>query len=231
MDDDKLKPLLEQANADDVLVNAHGHFLYTVGLNDGTRSALRCKPKIAEDSPAAAFALQDILVLPASLVPICLRFYHIGNGHPGTNRTAHTISQRYWWKGRYDDISEYVCTCRPCKLRKADNFKAKPPVLRYPRSQRPFDLVHVDLTGPLPKSGPQGFEYILVVKDALTQWIELLPLTSKDSREVAHALFNNVYCRHGAVSVYVSDKGAEFVNGIHRVVNHLLQQHQTSTTP
>jgi hypothetical protein len=230
LEDEALCEMIDRADhGADIKVNKRT--AYTVLLPDGTRSALRCRLTVEKETPASTFASQDILVLPSTLVPLCLRYYHDGCGHPGRNRAVETIAQRYWWPGRYDAITDHIFSCRECKLRKADNRTVPIPTQRYPRAHRPFDLVHIDLTGPLPKSGPLGYEYILVVKRALTHWVELVPLTSKDSQEIAHALFNHVYCRHGAVSTYVSDKGSEFINGIIRAVNHLLHQHHTSTTP
>jgi transposase InsO family protein len=76
-----------------------------------------------------------------------------------------------------------------------------------------------------------GHEYILVVKCALTQWIELIPLRTKTAVEVAEALVEHVYCRHGSIERVVSDKGTEFINKVHKAVHHLLAQHHSSTTP
>ena len=49
--------------------------------------------------------------------------------------------------------------------------------------------------------------------------------------EIAHALVTHVYCRHGAVTTYVSDRGTEFCNSVAKAVDHLLQQHHVKTSP
>jgi hypothetical protein len=81
----------------------------------------------------------------------------------------------------------------------------------------------------LPKTD-EGYIHILVIKERLTQWVELIPLRTKTSLEVARALFDNVYCRHGAVKHIVSDNGKEFVARVNEAVNHLLQQQAVFTT-
>jgi hypothetical protein len=69
----------------------------------------------------------------------------------------------------------------------------------------------------------------LVIKDALTQWIELVPLFEKS--DAAWEVFQSLYCRHGAAEQLVSDKGTEFVNKMMRAINLLLHQNHISTTP
>ena len=57
----------------------------------------------------------------------------------------------------------------------------------------------------LPKTN-EGYIHILVIKERLTQWVELIPLHTKTAMEVAQALFDNVYCRHGAVKHIVRQR-------------------------
>jgi len=82
----------------------------------------------------------------------------------------------------------------------------------------------------LPKTS-EGYQHILVIKERLTQWIELIPLQTKTAMEVANALFDNLYCRHGAVKHLVSDQGKEFTANVSEAVNHLLQQQSIFMTP
>ena len=231
--DAEIRQIIEECEKAGDMVRRKNRRLIVPRRPDGSPGALRVYSEIHTDDPdeqaSESLAHQDILVLPKALRPLCMRFYHEGLGHPGNQRMMKSIAQRYWWPGITTDVEAYCKACRQCKLRKADNNSARLPILRYPRSQRPFELVHIDLTGPFPKSN--GYEYILVIKCALTQWIELVPLCSKEAREVAHALFTHVYCRHGAVTTYVSDRGSEFCNTVSKAVDHLLQQHHITTTP
>ena len=103
------------------------------------------------------------------------------------------------------------------------------PLQRYPETTAPWEWIHVDLMVDLPKTD-EGYIHILVIKERLTQWVELIPLHTKTAMEVAQALFDNVYCRHGAVKHIVSDNGKEFVARVNEAVNHLLQQQAVFTT-
>ena len=181
-------------------------------------------------NPSDEWAVQDLVVFPEYLRTMWLRFYRESTGHPGGKRLALSIQQRYWWPNIVDDAARYCARCQHCCRRKADNRVAAKPLQRYPCSTRLFDQCHIDIIGRLPKTA-SGFEYILVIKCSLTQWIELVPLRTKSARDVAIALVENVYFRHGSVGRIVSDKGSEFVNSVHHAVHTLLAQKQTSTTP
>ena len=78
---------------------------------------------------------------------------------------------------------------------------------------------------------PTKYNYILVVKCALTQWVELIPLRTVTSAEVAQAFFDNVFCRHGSMETVVSYNGTEFVNKTMEQLHSLLQQQHLTTTP
>ena len=196
--------------------------------DSGAQGALRARVQV--ENPGDAWAAQDLIILPELLRTMCLRFYHEGLGHPGKLRLARTIQTRYWWPNVIIDVAKYCARCQHCCRRKADNRVAAMPLQHYPRATRPFELVHIDLIGRLHKTA-NGYEYILVCKCALTQWIEVIPLQTKTAREVAMALVENIYFRHGSIGRIVSDKGSEFVNSVHQAVHTLLAQRQSSTTP
>jgi len=76
------------------------------------------------------------------------------------------------------DITAFIKDCRYCGRRKAWNAKAKVPVQVYDASERPFSRTHVDLSGPFPTT-KYGSKYVLVLKCALTKWVEIFALTDK----------------------------------------------------
>jgi IS30 family transposase len=65
----------------------------------------------------------------------------------------------------------------------------------------------------------------------MSQFLIAAPLQSKKAKEVAEAIYKNLYCQHGAVRRLTTDRGGEFVNNIHQAINQLLAQRGTSTTP
>jgi hypothetical protein len=88
----------------------------------------------------------------------------------------------------------------------------------------------MDLTGPVTTS-TRGNKYILVVKDALTRYVETVPLKTNTAEEVAEALIREVICRHGAFGRLISDNGKEFDNKLMAQISQLLQIKHTTTCP
>jgi hypothetical protein len=149
------------------------HRVYTMPLVSGEHSALRIDISGVVQGPVdvlGAFAEQPATMLPASLQPMALSFFHVGYAHPGIDRMIRSIRTKYYWQGMDKDCEEYVANCRMCKLRKSSRGEGRMPLQRYNVGIRPFQRCHFDLVGPLQKTA-RGYQYILVAKCAFTQWI------------------------------------------------------------
>jgi len=147
--------------------------------------------------------------------------FHHGMAHTGRRRTLYNIQQSYFWPGMNDDINTFVKECRYCGRRKAWNAKAKVPIQTYSPAERPFSRTHIDLTGPFPTT-KYGSKYVLILKCALTKWVEIFAIPDKTALEVAHCLVDEVYFRHGAPRVLISDRGKEFMNELMAEVEKLM---------
>ena len=170
-----------------------------------------------------------LYLVPESLKRNVIELYHDSKGHPGAARTKETIHLNYWWKGMILSVTEHVNSCKACARRKARNAVAAAPIQGYNAPRMPWERVHMDLTGPLTES-KKGNKYILVVKDALTRYVEAIPIKNKSAEEVVHAFITAIIYRHGAVGWLISDNGREFVNKIFAQVAQLLRiKHSTIT--
>ena len=58
-------------------------------------------------------------------------------------------------------------------------------------SYNPFEVLHLDHIGPLTKDA-HGNEYILVVIDAFSRWVELFPTKSTTAVETASVMLNHI---------------------------------------
>ena len=75
-----------------------------------------------------------------------------------------------------------------------------------------WELIGIDLTGPLPKT-VVGFQYILTATDYFSKWVEAFPLKTKTAAEVGRHICSIIY-RHGCPKRILSDQGKEFVNEV-----------------
>jgi IS30 family transposase len=88
----------------------------------------------------------------------------------------------------------------------------------------------MDLIVRLPETTNKS-SYILVIKCRMSQFLIAKPLRTKKAKDVAEAVYKNLYCQHGTVRRVTTDRGGEFVNNIHQAIKQLLAQRGTSTTP
>lgn len=76
-------------------------------------------------------------------------------------------------------------------------------------SESPWETVGVDLMGPLPRRHA-GHEYLLVVVDHYSKWVEAVPMRRATGREVASVIVRQFFCRYGAPKKLLSDNGSQF---------------------
>lgn len=133
---------------------------------------------------------------------------HPTGGHFGKDATYNKISTRFWWKGMYKDIEEYVKTCDSCQRR---GNKGGIGYLNPIKVGKPFERIGIDFVGPLEKT-KDGNKYILVVTDYLTKWPEAEPMKEATAGNVIQFIYEKIICRHGCPKIILSDRGTHFRN-------------------
>ena len=131
--------------------------------------------------------------------------------HPGVRATNRLISSRFVWTGMSKQIKEWVRCCQQCQTSKIQ-LHTKAPSERIPVQDARFEVVHIDLVGPLPQS--QGKTHVLTVVDRFSPWPEVFPLSSTDTETVARALLSGWVARYGVPREIVSDRGPQFTSQI-----------------
>ena len=74
----------------------------------------------------------------------------------------------------------------------------------------PFERWHIDFLK-LSKTN-DGYQYLLLVVDSFTRWVEAFPMKTQDSKQVALVLFQQIFSRFGAPRKLVSDLGKQFMS-------------------
>ncbi|CAF1444117.1 unnamed protein product [Rotaria sp. Silwood1] len=76
--------------------------------------------------------------------------------------------------------------------------------------REPWHTIGVDIMGPFPITQRQK-QYLLVVVDYFTRWVELFPLRTTTSSDIANILVNEIICRWGCPTYILSDNGPQFI--------------------
>ena len=117
-----------------------------------------------------------------------------------------------WWPGIGGDLEEKVSSCGDCQR----NQKSPPtaPLQPWDWPERPWSRVHADYAGPF-----LGRMFLVLV-DAHSKWIEVLPVTTANSQTTIEKM-KAVFATFGLPDLLVTDNGtpftsAEFQEFLHR---------------
>ncbi|XP_049410563.1 uncharacterized protein LOC125873740 [Solanum stenotomum] len=83
-----------------------------------------------------------------------------------------------------------------------------------------FDVWGIYFIGPFPLSS--GNQYILMVVDYVSKWVDVVTLPSNDSRVVIKFIKKHIFTRFGTPRAIISDGGKHFIN---HIVKNLLAKY------
>ena len=169
------------------------------------------------------------IALPKFYRLSALKAYHDEKGHFGIRKTFAALRDKYFWPRMYNEINNYVKSCNKCQFGKRDHNAHPLPLHPLPVSQL-FGRMHIDIIGPLIKS-TEGHEYILVVVDSFSRWVESFPLRTQTAEEIARVLHDEIFCRYGPPLQIVSDRGQNMLSKLVKAICELFQvtRHATSS--
>ena len=150
-------------------------------------------------------------------------------GHFGRDRTVEAIKRRFYWPNIGETVQRWCTACDLCA-----RCKPGPGLGRFPLKQievtRRFQVIALDIFGPLPISD-NGMEYIVVIGDYFTKFIEAFALANHAALTVADKLVTEIICRYGCPEQIHSDMGREFESNLFHEVCRLLGVNKTRTCP
>ena len=93
-----------------------------------------------------------------------------------------------------------------------------------------MERIAINILGPLPKT-VSGNEYIMVISDYFTKWIECYSLPNQLAYTVADALVTKFFTRFGVPCFLYTDQGRDFESLLFQHVCNLLGIQKTRTAP
>ncbi|GFV25771.1 retrovirus-related Pol polyprotein from transposon opus [Trichonephila clavipes] len=149
------------------------------------------------------------LVIPKCRRTEVLRLAHtsVFSSHMGPKKTLERIEYSFFWEGLRSDAKKFCESCKECQLTRSVRIKDRSPITPVARPELPFEVVNMDLIGPIDPSSSKGHTYILCLVDQHTRWGEARPVTSLSAKVTREALLK-IFSRTG---IYLLLKREGFV--------------------
>ena len=149
------------------------------------------------------------------------------DGHLGAKKTLEIFRERFKGIKEYTQCETIVKACPSCQ--KGTDYKQRKKATGHINSTRPWDLLSVDVVGPLPYT-KEGYRFILSIIDCFSRYTILVPLKDHTASSVSRALYEHVIGYFGVPRGILSDRGREFTGKIWEEMLQLLdvQPHKTS---
>ena len=123
-------------------------------------------------------------------------------GHRGIWATYNKIKERYWWKGLYKDVEDFVASCVDCqlqsKVRYRDELNSTYPLAIY--FQWVIDLFAMPL-------GLWGMKYLVLAREELSNFVEGRALRTKSTKGVCRFILEDIFNRYGIIGRMRADQG------------------------
>ena len=150
--------------------------------------------------------------------------------HLGARKTIQRIKYSFYWPGMIKEIKAYCSSCHGCQCRKVIRSVDKIPITPVSRPELPFQVVNVDLIGPIDPVSSQGHKYILCLMDQHSRWPEAVPLKSLTAKSTCEALLE-IFSRTGVPEVIVMDNATNFTASLTQEFLKILGACPRFTTP
>nr|KYP33141.1 Retrovirus-related Pol polyprotein from transposon 17.6 [Cajanus cajan] len=149
-------------------------------------------------------------------------------GHFNGERTAAKVLQAgFYWPTLFKDAHSHAKQCDSCQRAGGITRKHEMP-LQNMQEVEVFDCWGIDFVGPLPSSFTN--EYILVVVDYVSKWVEAIATPKADGKTVVKFLKKHIFSRFGTPRILISDGGSHFCNAqLERALEHYGVHHKVAT--
>jgi hypothetical protein len=135
-------------------------------------------------------------------------------GHMGAEKVNGRLKVNFWWPKMQADIKRFIAFCPICQQGDPTlhHKTLQAPLQKFTEATACNEHLFFDLCGPL--HNEEGYKYCLVMLDEFSKMINVVALKSKQTNEVADALYHNWIVSKGCPIFFTSDRGGEFNSAV-----------------
>ena len=100
--------------------------------------------------------------------------------HPGISRMKSLAHGYVWWPKMDKDLEVKVCMCQQCQI--SQNLPPNVPMHPWSFPVKPWSRLHLDFAGPFQK------RMFLILIDAYSKWLEVIPMGSITTQATTETL-------------------------------------------
>ena len=156
-------------------------------------------------------SLNDQLLIPQKYRESFFKYFHcrLGN-HQGMSKTYYRMAESIYWPGMKEEVKKYISQCDIC-LRAKPDHRPSHELGQFPIPKGPFEIVHIDLIGPLPR-GKNKKKYICTIVDRFTRYTIAKPIVNKCPEKVLQVIKEEILNSQYCPQLIICDEGTEFTS-------------------
>ena len=169
-------------------------------------------------------------LIPPKLRYAVINYFHgsLHTLHQGSDRMQRLMEGRVYWRGMSAEIRRHCEKC-PCRLAKSTPSQKQGFMELFP-AQRPFEVVHLDVVGPLPHCH-SGNRYILTMMDRFSRMVKMVCLSTITANAIAMAFRNHWLLEYGSPGHILTDRGSDFTGTIMKILGQMFGfRHRVTTS-
>jgi hypothetical protein len=170
-----------------------------------------------------------VLVLPDCKVRDVMKLAHNQLSHFGGLKTFQLLSRKFFFKDMKKRVLEYCLGCEACAKRRRVTKIDRIPIQRIAKPTQSFEVVAIDIFGPLYESSKKN-KYVLGVFDLATGYVFAYPIKNQTANTICNELLKFVSIA-GFPRVIISDNQSSNVSGLNQAVYNFLGIEMRTTSP
>ena len=185
-------------------------------IRTAQQSTADIPPEHVETIKDDLMAIDGTMWIPSEFVQLKTRICivaHCGlGGHRGFDSTWAALAARFVWSGAKSDLSSFIRSCIHCVAGKGPHREPRP-LGSALHGSKPNQVLHLDylFMTKLDLHSDHDLQYLLLLKDDLSHYTELVPCARANASVAAEAIADWA-SRFGFPCQMVTDGGSHFVN-------------------